>query len=184
MKKLIALLLLSPLAFAEDIEFNLNCKITDQIIFQVKDGKTTRYSNYADEVKVGDNFSIDFKFQSYGDGYRLSIYSKELNLIIVSLESSFLIAKFNEYVFDRSNKGVLGNISGVLGRISSERIYIDDVLSTVEIKRYFKNDWQLLTTSYVSVNSTSMLTANCMNMPSKFDKMLKIIANASGELEQ
>ncbi|MDA9876358.1 hypothetical protein N9D27_01405 [Gammaproteobacteria bacterium] len=32
MKKLIALLLLSPLAFAEDIEFNLNCKITEQSI--------------------------------------------------------------------------------------------------------------------------------------------------------
>ena len=69
MKKLITLLLLSPLAFAqteksENFEFSLSCKVLDQIIFKVEDGKSTRWSNYADEVKVGDNFLIEFKFRS------------------------------------------------------------------------------------------------------------------------
>jgi hypothetical protein len=48
--------------------------------------------------------------------------------------------------------------------------------------RYFKNDWQLLTTTTVSVDSTRMLTANCMNMPTKFDDMFSIIERISGKL--
>ena len=57
-------------------------------------------------------------------------------------------------------------------------------LAIENIKRYFKNDWQLISTTTTSVQDTRMLTANCMNMPSKFDRVLKIIANISGELEQ
>ncbi|MDC6460804.1 hypothetical protein PQY88_00855, partial [Gammaproteobacteria bacterium] len=42
------LLLLSPLAFAEEIKFTLNCKVTDQVIINSKDGVAKRYASYTD----------------------------------------------------------------------------------------------------------------------------------------
>ena len=67
MKKLIALLLLSPLAFAEsyeevitqEIKFTLNCKVTDQVIINSKDGVPKRYASYIDRVVIGESFPIE-----------------------------------------------------------------------------------------------------------------------------
>ena len=180
MKKLLALLLLSPLAFAEDtitkeIEFNLTCKVVDQVILSINDGKPTRYTYYNDSVKIGDNFPINFKMQTQGDWYQLSIHSDEL-LIARPIFESLSVKKYPDaYAFSRDDGIFIGNIS-------SSRIYIDDIFAKADMTRYFKNDWQLLTTTTVSVDSTRMLTANCMNMSIKFDDALKIIAQISGEL--
>jgi len=180
MKKLITLLLLSPLAFAEDtitkeIEFNLTCKVVDQVILSINDGKPTRYTYYNDSVKIGDNFPINFKMQTQGDWYQLSIHSDEL-LIARPIFESLSAKKYPDaYAFSRDDGIFIGNIS-------SSRIYIDDIFAKADMTRYFKNDWQLLTTTTVSVDSTRMLTANCMNMPTKFDDMFSIIERISGKL--
>ena len=62
MKKLIALLLLSPLAFAEYFEFNLNCKITGQTIMTTENGIAAKYNRVETLTGIGETFPVNFKY--------------------------------------------------------------------------------------------------------------------------
>jgi hypothetical protein len=64
MKKLIAILLISPMAFAEEIDFNLYCKVIAQQIIETKDGVVEKYSSYSDGVQIGETFPIKFQYKT------------------------------------------------------------------------------------------------------------------------
>ena len=57
-----ALLCLSNVAISEEIVFSINCKILDQVVLEVVDGESKRYTGFGD-VKIGDKTSITFKFE-------------------------------------------------------------------------------------------------------------------------
>ena len=174
MKKLLTLLLLSPLAFAEEvIDFNLTCNIKDQVIFSIKDGKSSRFSGYKDGIKTGESFTINFNFKHTDDTYELYINSKELALI--TRYYSDKVTKYPEmYAYD--------SFTGFVGNLSPSSIYIDGLFTKAVLERYFKNDWQLIKTSIIEPEGTRMLTANCMNMSNKFDSIMDVIERISGEL--
>ncbi len=54
-------LLLTPNAIAaeeaEIMDFSFNCKILDQQLLEIIDGKSSRYTGYKDGSKVGDTFT-------------------------------------------------------------------------------------------------------------------------------
>jgi hypothetical protein len=44
----------------EEIEFSFTCKILDQQLLGISDGKSSRYGGYKDGSDVGDTFSVKF----------------------------------------------------------------------------------------------------------------------------
>ena len=170
MKKLLTLLLLSPLAFAEinlpdKLEFYLTCKVSDQVVLGIKDG---------------DSFGIKFSMKYTEDFYNLGISSKGLQIVGTSFKSDelkWLLPASERYIFINDSLG------GVQGNLNSNKLLINNLFSKTSIERYFKNDWQLITSSTLMAEGTRLLTANCMNMPSKFDDMLEIIEGVSGKLD-
>ena len=175
MNKLLTLLLLSPLAFAEEaIDFNLTCNVKDQVIFSIEDGKSSRFSGYKDGIKTGESFIINFNFKYTDDTYQLYINSEELALI--TRYYSDAVTKYPKmYAYDSDSVGFVGNIS-------PSSIYINGLFTKAVLERYFKNDWQLIKTSIIEPEGTRMLTANCMNMSNKFDSIINVIEKISGEL--
>jgi len=67
--------------------------------------------------------------------------------------------------------------------MTPNEIFINNLFSKTSIERYFKNDWQLISTTTLDAESTRLLTANCMNMPSQFNDMLEVIEEVSGKLD-
>ena len=62
------ILLLAPNVMAEeDINFSFTCKILDQQILGVMDGKSSRYSGYKDGSKVGGTFKLNFEYSGYAE---------------------------------------------------------------------------------------------------------------------
>ena len=185
MNKLLTLLLLSPLAFAEinlpdKLEFNLTCKVSDQVVLGIKDGESSRYTHFLDTVNDGDSFQIKFSMKYSEDFYNLSISSAGLQIIGTSFKSdelNWLPPASTKYIFTSISLGK------VQGNLNSNELYINSLFQKTSIERYFKNDWQLIATSAVDAQGTRLLTANCMNMPSKFDDMLEIIEGVSGKLD-
>lgn len=159
----------------QKIEFHLECKVSDQIVFEIEDGKSKRYAGYKDGLKLGDKFFIKFSVKhDVETTYNIHIKSDELK-ILTDFISTNVTTYPKLYAFKKGSIGFVGNLS-------SNSIYLDGLFSKVSMKRYFKNDWELMSTSTVDTDSTWMLTANCMNMPSEFDEMLKIVENVSGKL--
>ena len=185
MKKLLTLLLISPLAFAEinlpdKLEFYLTCKVSDQVILGIKDGESSRYTHFLDTVKDGDSFRIKFSMKYTEDFYNLGISSEGLEIVGTSFKSNelkWLLPASKRYIFINDSLG------GVQGNLNSNKLLIKSLFQTASIERYFKNDWQLIASSTLIAEGTRLLTANCMNMPSKFDDMLEIIEGVSGKLD-
>ena len=157
-----------------DFKFSLDCKVKDQVIFQLKDGDSIRYPAYRDGIKIGERFQIEFEMQHGGLYYSLDIDVDEL-----SVSQTFNVENLDKlpssYRFDNY-------IGKSVGALSSSWIRVEDVMGTISMRRYFKNDWQLIYNSFLSTETTQVLTADCMNMPKKFDRVLSIIESVSGEL--
>ena len=82
MKKLLFILLLSPLSYSEtediNLSFGLICKVTGQVLIQSKDGVSYTYSGYEDGLKNGDTFKVNITFKTFLDTYTLYIYNEDL----------------------------------------------------------------------------------------------------------
>tara|TARA_R110002153_G_scaffold254973_1_gene413502 strand:- start:81 stop:653 length:573 start_codon:yes stop_codon:yes gene_type:complete len=165
-----ALLCLSNVAISETIEFSINCKILDQVVLEVVDGESKRYSGLND-VKVGDKTSITFKFESLGDsGYVIDVGNGQFPTVSVrhSLYKSNLKQIYNNDVInwtliDPAYSTSLGeNFINLEGPQDS----------SIAGKRYFKNDWGFVIKSGFLINNL-LQTLNCMSVPADYNRMLK-----------
>ena len=189
MKKLITLLLLSPLAFAEDIEFNLNCKITGQSIMSTENGISTEYNGVDGLIGIGDTFPVNFKYTdspSYGGSvYEITISSGESMLSM----TMYAAKDWERYSYDcekkpkmcrgmRKSDPVLMRkygMSDTQWHMSEDEIYYEGSNDPeVKFKRYYKNDWELMISDQMGMSSYA-LSANCMGMPYQYDRLLKAL---------
>ena len=166
------ILLLAPNVMAEEnINFSFSCKVLDQQLLGITDGKSSRYSGYEDGTDIGDTFKLDFKYRQFDEDYYLRMTSdhKELDTI------SFTVFDFD--LKNIANDGLVlwTNNSGVSQRISDSVINIDGKgYSQITGRRYYKNDWNLMIRSG-SWDKIFTQTANCMNVPDKLGIMLEKI---------
>lgn len=171
MKKLLFLLLLSPLSQADiEREFVLTCKITDQVLLGTEEGLPKRYTGYQDGTKVGDEIRIVFQFNQQAfvyPIYDLRIMSDKLQLFNI-LSSTYSREDYDglEYTWNDREYS-----------LSADTIYLQNYGDVrLRLNRYYKNDWQFIWTSGARIDISSfIITANCMNMPSEWDEVLAII---------
>lgn len=178
MKKLITLLILSPLAFSQEpkfktIDFALTCKVTDQVLIATEDGKAKRYSNYENDLKTGDTFKITFKLGAAVKFYRLDIKAEALT--IRSRISS------DETTYTGVGNGVSYDVFPFDITLTEDWIYLKGTLGELVLNRYYKNDWDLMTSEGSSSTTSRTLVANCMGMPKEFDEMLELMAELEGD---
>ena len=86
----ILILLISPNVMANEnsraFEFSFNCKILDQLVLGVTDGKSERYNGFKDGSIIGDTFKLDFIYLEFQKGgYALAITSDHKDLVLDSL---------------------------------------------------------------------------------------------------
>ena len=163
----------------QQIKFSLSCKVTDQIIFEVNEGVTKRYSQYTDGFNNGSNFNIDFSFIYSENVYVLEVRTPEdyhagTRLIFNKFNSQAAVNNGNSFSFVENTYS---------GNISRNYMILNEIFGKIKLERYYKNDWQLIATSGVMTGGTHMMTANCLNMPLQFDKILENMEKISGELE-
>ena len=58
---------------ANSLEFDLNYKVTDQVVLTIKDGTAKRYSKYDDGPAIGEIFRLKFNFEYSQNSYKLNI---------------------------------------------------------------------------------------------------------------
>ena len=168
------ILLFTPNVMAEEvINFSFTCKVLDQQMLEVMDGKSSRYSGYTDGSKIGDTFKLDFEYtELYQEAYTLSFESNHKDVSLISFVD-------NGYFTELDDSGHYSwNVFGVYGHnLSENSLRIASVDWQLTGRRYYKNDWNLLLRSGM-YDQIFIQTANCMNVPDKLGIILeKIKAN-------
>jgi len=144
-----------------ETRFSISCKVLDAVLLGIEDGISKRYTgieDYWNQITIGKTFNIDVNFTD-----------------------TYLIYYLNFNIPDFSVR-VTWDKSGVGNKHISNVIFNENVIAfknsilpyELEMNRYFKNDWQFKLVGSFS-NTSYIVTANCMNMPSSFKEFLKTI---------
>lgn len=180
MMKFLAILLIMSISseiHAEPLsekEFFLSCKVLDQTILAVKEGKPFEYSSYEDGLKNGDTFNLDFTYESFK---RLDSVVGYLYSFSVRNEDLYSLNFFSTQ--DLLSEEVL--FFGLEGReprvkFTDTWIYLSAMWGDITLKRYYKDDWHLLYTFEMPSDDQSLsvhtLTANCLDMPNEYSEMI------------
>jgi hypothetical protein len=181
MKRTLALVLMvfgSFGAFAADdnhIVFSLDCKVINQTILSLEDGKSSQFGQYTDGFKIGDIFPITFEY----------LYNPEFKSYLLTISSSDdRLDTYNKMRgYDKAIEPSFDDSLFVKYISRYEWLYMDESYiaykkdarnGDIYLNRYFKNDWELLYT-YKGSTQHHTLAANCMNMPTKYLKLLKTL---------
>lgn len=166
-------------SFASSAEqtFYLNCKVLDQNIFQIKEGKSEKFLSYKNGIEKGETFSVKFNYFPRETKYSFMLtfpgwiqgYDNPIYDTVISMKSDSI---------------KLNSEQGIIFSRTFEKQYLDlgyDVIHAKNIYnsfyfvRYYKNDWQLLFSFQGDAFESYSGTAKCMSMPNTYNEVLKIM---------
>jgi hypothetical protein len=183
-RMLLALMLLSPPSFGEDIDVKINCKVLDQVVIDLDDGKSTRYGGFTDGADIGDEVSFSFSFTDYPalQEYAVTIRNSQFPAVFISrnISTGQPLITDNSIIVWTELDSFGDQISSSLGE-SYMRIEGNGNGHTVAGRRYYKNDWSFFVKGGVATETHFLQTLNCLNVPSAYGEMLaKILSYHKG----
>ena len=156
-------------SFNEKEEFYITCKVVDQVVMSIEDGQSKKFSGIEDGLKEGEVFNINFSFSIIDPQYYNFEVDNDKLLMQISMNSEDLDMGL---VF---TEGQINHKRGSTQRtiFSKEYILLEDLLGMVVLKRYYKNDWQLIYNLNTSFdNYGHLLVANCMGVTDRYNTMV------------
>ena len=162
----------------ENINFQINCKVLDNVVIEMSDGKSNRYSGYENGVEIGSQIFIKFDFSN--------IVYNEKNFYEIDLESNIGIrdqtfrSRTKVDYFIRRYDDSFTYDDPYFWYLSNDQIQIVGIPGEIMLSRYYKNDWSLIYTKGSSTGS-QIISANCMNVSNKYDSILNILSSEHDE---
>ena len=147
--------------------FSINCKILDQIAFQMNEGKSQRYDGYTDGIDIGEYFSLNFEW-SLGTGnvvYTLSVNS-DIDFGDKYGEDKFS-AIFYDLDFDQIWKDSLVYEGVTDAMLDDDYMYIAAPGAIISLHKYNNNDWHLFYSDR-SVNQMYTFVSRCTGDPLEY----------------
>tara|TARA_B100001989_G_C24272555_1_gene332435 strand:+ start:110 stop:562 length:453 start_codon:yes stop_codon:yes gene_type:complete len=143
----------------------------------MEDGKSTRYSSFANDIDVDDYLNLRFKFtlDEYDESYEINIKSnigsenKFQHTIRSSAHRKNFFPDYRDLIF--YNYGQMNSFA-MLGNNYLEFRSFGTEISMI---RYYKNDWNLIFTSTEDDVSSEIKTANCLGVSENYSLMTKVI---------
>mgnify|MGYP001378857515 CR=1 FL=1 len=165
------------------IKGEMTCKITDQVIMDVKDGKPIRYSSYKDQAKVGDRLSLIYS--SIGDKISIKLTHPSEQYIDTSISAEKGKGSDKKMVFFNNNP------DGKMRHYYNTMSIYDDLMKyknhnfigskTIYMTRYYKSDWDGIFTGLYG-NQTHIFTFDCRNIVDKIDEIIDRFNTYPGRL--
>lgn len=157
----------------------MTCDVVDVVVVGFKDGKTTRYSGIEDSFEVGDTITLEVQYRTTGIIPELVI--KQLEDVRAFYTISATIFANDE--FNKMPNGAM-NMVGLPSRkiylTSKGELSIDNsFLGSVNIKRYYKDDYELRYHRVGWGDSDDLLYFNCTNgvaLTTAIDKMFDYVS--------
>jgi len=181
MRWLIALVFcfLGTTVSADDIEFQLTCKVTHQSVTTLNEGKTTIYSGVKGSFETGEDLHFDISLEP-NDAIWSELEDKKREKTLVNF-----FANQNQVRFIKSEDGetltagkdLNDHNSAAFLEISADQIFFERKygrsFDTVGFHRYYKSDYQGIYTYYNSdAPYTHVVGMDCRTTKGSVDKVL------------
>jgi len=162
----------------ELIEGTMKCKITDQIIIEVKDGQPKRYSHYTKYAKIGD--SLILNYSSTGEKIKIILKHPKEDYIDTELGLKRQPLFFKRHKITRIK---FENVKDVADGIFTRRmnwsnnkidfsmmssLFVGNIYLVMD--RYYKSDWSGIFTS-VHLGGTQTITLDCRHSSDKVEEI-------------
>ena len=142
------LMTLATQAGADEIIGRMSCKVKSNEVIEIEEGKPTKYSNVENEFKVGDTLTLIY--DHYLDVFGLKLYDGLREKDVYSLALGFNEFGINASAEIRATDYGAGIQNNELGAriefsnesISSEYFNSNSEYLTLNLSRYYKDDWQ------------------------------------------
>ena len=170
--------------YHDDI-IDIGCKVLDQELMNMEEGKSNRYSGLEGSLENGDSFYLEWEITEMWKGANLGMFvragRKEDNTQLQWFymdESSYQERFPWNFYFDSSKEGNVGNTFS----LSDDYINISANSSESQaiMRRYYKNDWSFILNRRM-VNTHQILHANCMGMPEEYNLLLSKLEEKHGK---
>ena len=154
-------LILSANAWSDNISFSLNCKSSELVTTEVKDGKSDT-EILAEEVP----FTIDWNQEVFNDKYfnQVSLYvpGEKVEEVKFYFNKNQLISNQDgTFIFDVD----YGETSIGENKISFTATNAKN--TSINLNRYYRNDWSFLLTFFYD-STAYIMTGDCMGMPEEY----------------
>tara|TARA_B100001175_G_scaffold110255_1_gene93618 strand:+ start:118 stop:684 length:567 start_codon:yes stop_codon:yes gene_type:complete len=148
--------------------FSINCKILDQIVFQLNEGQSDRYNGYNDGLDSGEYFLLNFELSLGDAGQALYILKVNTNIDITDryddedkFSSNFYDTDFTDVWEDHLvYEGVTDSMFG------DDYMFIAAPGANISLQKYNKNDWHGFY-SQRSINQIYTVVSRC-DVPYKY----------------
>ena len=188
---LISALLFSFNGWAVDIDGSMRCTIKDQIIIEIEDGVTTRYSGVEAKSKKGDSVLFTYEYDEQkselqisldsnpGDGFFISTY--DTNTTATNEMTRKTMEKATGMNFPRRYfvYSPLKKTTDVFS-MNEDSIRANSSIWNLDLERYFKNDWNGMFTE-VLTNSTHIVAFDCRQKNNRLDELLEVLDDLAEE---
>ena len=161
------------------IDGEMKCKITDQIVLQVKDGKPERFTGITNQPKIGD--TLNFTYSSYNERIKTVLKNPQkeyLNTQIPAVKGNGVKSKIIRFEKDTIGHKSLYMTEDVIGLDYS----IFGLNNHLNMKRYYKTDWEGIFTD-IYETQTIIITLDCRHQTDKIGEMINLYKKYPGKLK-
>ena len=188
-----ALMLLVPHASAQSdsevnvLAGNMSCKVKSNKVIEIEEGIVKEYDGWTDGFKEGDNLALQYDHINGRFGlliedkirnsnpFAMALSTESDNVgIITSFKNSYAVRKpFGIEIFFSTDLIYARN-----GKyIDPSKSLEPPQTSSLQLKRYYKNDWQGIVT-VANYFFTSVYTLDCRHTDDQLDKKLSVLDRA------
>ena len=155
--------------------FFLECELLDQVVVSIDQGKSQTYGGWKEGINIGEKFYLKFRYTQdikNNFNFRLTIPKEiqgpDIDSLISMTQMNISYETPKSIFFERGS----GNKREL--RVDFDSLIVKDEWNTLDLNRYYKNDWELLFFNRSPKNYQTG-TANCMSMPKEYDEVLKVM---------
>ena len=161
------------------IDGEMKCKITDQIVLQVKDGKPERFTGITNQPKIGD--TLNFTYSSYNERIDIILKNQKNEYFSYNIPAvkgfgikSKVIRFENDTIGHQSfymTEDVIGLDYSFLG-----------INKHLNMNRYYKSDWEGVFTN-IYETQTQIISLDCRHKTDKIEEMINLYKKYPGKLK-
>ena len=184
MKIFILLLSISitpSLLFSAEFRFegSMSCKVKSNSITEIIDGKPKQYSHYTDQFVVGDALLIEYEsYRKIDEPKYITVLFEISDPVRKNLLVQFGILQRNSLI-GADGDSIYGSsfADETYMSLGKDRIRITQSTGSLNMRRYYKSDWEVLITHTVPYDhlAAQVFTLDCRTRVNKIDEIIEFI---------
>ena len=154
----------------------MECKVTENYLLEVKDGKAVTYTGYKDSITKGDTLYINYKLYTLFGQENITISVFKPGEAESYMNNIFSLYEKTPYILEPWLFSIRDTYQG-----NKDRMRIRSSDETLILRRYYKNDWEGVFVQNSTYDISPQITAlDCRHKKDVYDQFVDYIISTDG----